>query len=431
MLDPGQSIVKAADLHNNVPAGSPYVELLKTHVIDYETTYEILYKHVHANPELSHLESGTASLIAEHLRLLSSRLDIRTNIGGHGIVAILLNGSGPTIMLRADIDALPVSEKTSLPYASKHANVMHACGHDMHLTALLAAGEILIRAAAAWSGTLIMLFQPAEEAGDGAKGMIADGLYDPRKHACPIPDIVLGQHVAPLPAGTLTVAPGVVMCSSDNFQITIHGHGGHGSMPHACIDPLVIASHIVVRLQTIVAREIPPDQTVVITVGSLHAGHAENVISDEAVLKVNIRAVSAEWRARAIESVQRVVRAECEAGRCTRPPDIEAMSSLPATDNDATTTASVEAAFGAYFGPRLLKNLPRALGSEDVSELATAVHRPYCFWFWGGVTPEKLEEKPLVVNHSPFFAPLIQPTLRTGAEALAVAALTFLAPAKA
>lgn len=257
--------------------------------------YEELYKYYHANGELSTQEKETAASITEHLKKLSSEFDIRTGIGGHGQIAILKNGEGRTILLRADIDALPVGEKTGLPYASKKTQldvdgvvkpVMHACGHDFHITSLLAAAETLIAAQSEWSGTIIFLFQPAEERGCGAQAMVDDGLYDTAKHACPIPDVVLGQHVFPLQAGKTGLKPGPLMSAADSFKITIYGSGGHGSMPHMTIDPVVIASHVVVRLQTIVSREVPPDETAVVTVGALQAGSTENVISDEAVIKI-------------------------------------------------------------------------------------------------------------------------------------------------
>lgn len=302
-----------------------------------------------------------------------------------------------------------------------------ACGHDFHIVCLLAAASFLVTARSTWSGVIVFLFQPAEEAGDGAKSMVADGLYDPKRFNCPIPDFVLGQHVAPLPAGTMSVKKGTAMSSSDNYRITIPGSGGHASMPHMCIDPIVIAAHIIVRLQTIVSREVPPDETVVITVGSLHAGQAENVISDNAIFTINIRAQSEEWRMKTIEAVKRVVRAECQAGRCPQEPSIKQLSSIPLTVNDPDVTAVVTRAFSDHFGTRLLSNVPNALGSEDFSILASAVNRPYCFWFWGGVDTKAIAAKEgLAVNHSPRFAPVIQPTLTTGTETLVVLALTIL-----
>ena len=403
--------------------------------------YEDLYKHCHANGELSTQEKETAALITLHLKKLCHDFDIRTGIGGHGQVAILNNGPGKTVLLRADIDALPVQEKTGLPYASTKTMrdtdgaikpVMHACGHDFHITSLLAAAETLVAARSAWSGTIVFLFQPAEERGCGARAMVDDGLYDPSKHACPIPDVVLGQHVFPLRAGKTATRAGTVMSAADSFKITIYGSGGHGSMPHRTIDPVVVASHIVVRLQTIVAREVPPDEIAVVTVGALQAGSTENVISDEAVLKINIRTVSAEWRARILASVKRIVAAECMAGNCPREATIEPTSSFPLTVNDADVVATINESFTAYFGADHDPNVKNVLGSEDFGILGSSVGRPYCFWFFGGHEKtqfdelvNKGQEHNIPVNHSPFFAPVLQPTLTTGVDALVVAALSY------
>ncbi|EXJ91144.1 hippurate hydrolase [Capronia coronata CBS 617.96] len=404
--------------------------------------YEELYKHCHANGELSTQEKETAALITSRLQQISSDFDIRTDIGGHGQIAVLDNGPGQTILLRADIDALPIKEKTGLPYASTKMMrdtdgikkpVMHACGHDFHITSLLGAAETLVAARSTWSGRIVFLFQPAEERGSGARAMVDDGLYDGGKHACPIPDVVLGQHVFPLPAGTTATRPGPIMSAADSFKITIYGSGGHGSMPHRTIDPVVIASHVVVRLQTIVSREVPPDEIAVVTVGALQAGSTENVISDEAVLKINIRTVSAVWRDRILASVKRIVKAECLAGNCPKEPTFEATSSFPLTINDRKVAETINRSFTQYFGDRHDPEMANVLGSEDFGILASAIDRPYCFWFFGGHEKSKHdemvrrgEEDSLPVNHSPYFAPVIQPTLTTGVDALVVAALTYL-----
>ncbi|EXJ62183.1 hippurate hydrolase [Cladophialophora yegresii CBS 114405] len=420
---------------------APFASVIKEYRPDLKP-YEELYKHCHANGELSTQEKETAALITDRLKKLSSDLDIRTGIGGHGQVAILKNGSGPTILLRADIDALPVQEKTGLDYASTKTMrdtdglvkpVMHACGHDFHITSLLAAAETLIAARSKWSGTIVFLFQPAEERGSGARAMIDDGLYAAEKHACPIPDIVLGQHVFPLQAGKTATRAGPVMSAADSFKVTIYGSGGHGSMPHRTIDPVVIASHVVVRLQSIVSREVPPDETAVVTVGALQAGSTENVISDEAVLKINIRSVSSAWRERLLASVKRIIQAECLAGNCPKEPLIEETSSFPLTVNDDAVAGEINKSFTAYFGPEAHDpSVKNVLGSEDFGMLGSAINRPYCFWFFGGhdaamyeEMKAKGEEHKIPVNHSPFFAPVVQPTLTVGVDALVVAALTY------
>ena len=308
-----------------------------------------------------------------------------------------------------------------------------ACGHDFHITSALAAAETLIAAHASWSGTLIFLFQPAEERGVGARAMVDDGLYDPNKHNCPHPDVVLGQHVSPLPAGKIGTNPGPLMSAADSFAITIFGSGGHGSMPHRCIDPVVIASHVVVRLQTIVSREVAPNETAVVTVGSLQAGHTENVISDEAVIKINIRTWDDQVRDKVLNGVRRIVKAECLAGNCAKDPTIEPTSRFPLTSNDPEVNDEIAKSFDAYFGDDHRGNTPNLLGSEDFGILGSSIGKPYCFWFWGGHSRKYVDEMTdqgkeheIPINHSASFAPVIQPTLTTGVDALVVAALTFL-----
>lgn len=306
-----------------------------------------------------------------------------------------------------------------------------ACGHDFHVTSLLAAAETLLKARDSWSGTIIFLFQPAEERGTGASAMVNDGLY--KKHECPIPDIVLGQHVMPYRAGSVETKTGTMMSAADSFKVTIFGSGGHGSQPHRTIDPVVIASHIVVRLQTICSREVPPDETVVVTVGSIQAGDTENIIAAEAVLKIDIRSVTEEWRLRVLDSVKRIVKAESDAGRCPKEPVFERTRTFPLTDNDEKTNKAIEKSFSAYF-KESHKSAPKAhLASEDVSRLASSVSKPCCFWFFGGIDAMVWDERKengklydIPVNHSPYFAPVLQPTLKTGVDALVVASLTFL-----
>jgi amidohydrolase len=292
---------------------------------------------------------------------------------------------------------------------------------------------MLLKARESWAGTLVFLFQPAEEHGDGALKMVADGLYDPKRHACPLPDIVLGQHVGPIPAGVVAAQAGTVMNSSDALKITVFGRGGHGSMPHRCIDPVVIAAHIIVRLQTIVSREVPPDEVAVITVGSVHAGEKENVISDKAVFKISIRSNVEEVRMLVLESIHRIVEAECSAARCEKPPTIEHMLSIPVVRNAVAVDNHLKPGFASFFSGRFLGAEKGALASEDFSILATSIDKPYYFWFFGGIDQKQWDERAkaneldkIPVNHSPFFAPAIHPTLQTGGDALVVATLTYL-----
>lgn len=303
----------------------------------------------------------------------------------------------------------------------------------MHTVCLLIAAETLLKARRSWSGTIVFLFQPAEEAGDGAKTMVSDGLYDPQRHACPIPDIVLGQHVAPIRAGIVASKAGPVMNSSDGLTVTVFGRGGHGSMPHRCIDPVVITSHIVVRLQTIVSREIPPDDVAVVTVGSIHAGDVENIISDKAEFKISIRAASEQTRQHVLDSTKRIIQAECLAGNCPQPPVIDHHKSLPVTSNAADVDACLRPGLQAFFSKSFLLADKGGLASEDFSILATSIGKPYYFWFFGGIDQSRWDElaktnqlDSVPINHSPFFAPAIHPSLQTGGDALVVAALTYL-----
>ncbi|KAL1612528.1 hypothetical protein SLS60_000755 [Paraconiothyrium brasiliense] len=406
--------------------------------------YEVLYKHYHANPELSNQEEETAATTAKQLSKLSV-FEITTNIGGHGLAGVFRNGSGPTVLLRADMDALPVKELTNLPYAStvtqisqrtgEESHVMHACGHDFHIVCLLAAAEHLCALRSSWSGTFVVLFQPAEERGTGAQAMVDDGLYDPNKHNIPVPDYVLGQHVMALPAGKIGSRVGTIMAAADSFKVTVFGRGGHGSMPNRTIDPVMMASNIVVRLQNIVSRETDPSDMAVVTVGYLKGGHTENIIVDHAELGIDIRTINKTTRDRVIASIKRVVHAEYIAAGAPKEPTIEETRSFPATDNDEDMEKKLASSFEGFFGHAFDPQIERTNASEDVSILATSQGKPSLFWFFGGCDPELYAQKEregrliedIPQNHSSGFAPVIQPTLKTGVDALCVAALTFLA----
>ncbi|KAI9813514.1 MAG: hypothetical protein M1832_006312 [Thelocarpon impressellum] len=402
--------------------------------------YEQLYRDLHAQPELSLQEARTAATVAEHLRRLAiPDLDLHVGIGGHGVAAVLRNGPGRTVLLRADMDALPVRELTGLAYASEASAadddgvtrpVMHACGHDMHVACLLAAAATLAGAAERWRGTVIALFQPNEERAGGARAMVDDGLYT----RVPVPDVVLGQHVMPFRAGAVGTRRGLMASAADSFRVTLFGRGGHASQPHRTVDPVVMAAHVVVRLQGIVAREVPPEEGAVVTVGSIQAGLTENVIAEEAVLRVNVRSYSEPTRARVLAAVERVVRAESAASNAPREPVIEPTSRFPFTVNDDGVTGALEAVFGAHFGADYSDKAAMLGGSDDFAALATARGVPYCYWTFGGTDAAVWDEaeragrlaEDVPINHSPLFAPAVQPTLRAGADALVLAALTFL-----
>lgn len=399
---------------------------------------EDLYRDLHRNPELSHQEHRTAAIVAE--RLSAAGFDVTTGVGGTGVVGVLRNGAGPTVLLRADMDALPVKEETGLPYASTTVStpvgedgevpVMHACGHDMHTACLVGAAQLLASGVRHWRGKLVTVFQPAEETINGARGMVEDGLAE---LVGPV-DVALGQHVAPLPAGTLATIPGPAFAGGASIRITLYGRGGHASMPQSTVDPAVLAAAIVLRLQGVVAREIQPGEPAVVTVGSLHVGTKANIIADKAELLVNIRFYSDTVRTTLLTAIRRIVTGECAASGCPRDPDIEIFEQAPVTDNDAEVTARVSGALSAVFGADALITVPPATGSEDFSDLAHGVGAPYSFWLFGGSDPALFPSAPIVgvptdipANHSPYFAPLIQPTLETGTAALVAAALAWLA----
>lgn len=400
---------------------------------------EDLYRDLHRNPELSHQEHRTAAAVAA--RLDQAGFAVTTGVGGTGVVGILRNGDGPTVLLRADMDALPVREDTGLPYASTatatpvgadtEGPVMHACGHDMHTACLLGAAQLLADGQKHWRGTLIAAFQPAEETIDGARGMVADGLA---ALTGPV-DVALGQHVAPLPAGRLSAVAGPALAGAASIRVTVYGRGGHASMPQTTVDPVVLASAIVLRLQSVVAREIEPGEPAVLTVGSLRAGTKANIIAEHAELLLNIRFYSQATRSALLEAIRRIVTAECAASGAPREPDIEVYEEAPLTDNDTGVTARVTEAFIEALGQEVMTEPPRVLGSEDFSDLARGVGAPYSFWLFGGVDHDVWEAaeaagrtaEDIPANHSPRFAPVIQPTLDTGTTALVAAALAWLA----
>ncbi|HYX93708.1 MAG TPA: amidohydrolase [Geodermatophilus sp.] len=398
---------------------------------------EELYRDVHQHPELSHQETRTAGLVADRLR--GAGFEVHEQVGGTGVVGVLRNGDGATVLLRADMDALPVREATGLPYASEvtatdadgtEVPVMHACGHDVHVACLAGAAQLLADGREHWTGTLVALFQPAEETGDGARGMVDAGLGT----LVPTPEVALAQHVMPLPAGRVGTHAGAALSAADSMRITVHGRGAHGSMPQAAVDPVVLAAMIVVRLQTVVSREVPPGETAVLTVGSVQAGTKSNVIPDSAVLQLNVRTFSDATRSTILAAIERIVRAECQASGCPREPEFEPFDRFPLTENDPATTDRVAAAFGSFFGDGFAP-VGQQSASEDFSDIPGALGVPYTYWFVGGIDAKTYDAaaaagriaQDVPVNHSADFAPVLQPTLDTGTRALVVGALAWLA----
>lgn len=397
---------------------------------------EALYQDLHSHPELSMEETRTAHLAAERIR--AAGYDVTTGVGKTGVLGVLRNGDGTVVMLRADMDALPVKEATGLPYASKvtatdrdgkTVPVAHACGHDMHVTWLVGAATLLAQHRDAWSGTLLVIFQPAEETGQGAKAMIDDHLFS----RFPKPDVVLGQHVMTMPAGTLNWRAGVVTSAADSMEIRLFGRGAHGSMPQSSIDPVVMAASTVMRLQTIVSREVAPTDAAVVTVGSLQAGAKENVIPDEATLKVNVRTFDESVRTHVLDAIKRIVKAESAASGATKSPKFIPLDQYALVTNDPTATRRVVDAFHSYFAADRVRETSPTSASEDFGAFGTAAHAPSVFWFVGGTDADlyakakaagRLDELP--TNHNPRFAPVIHPTLETGVAALVVAAQAWL-----
>lgn len=388
---------------------------------------EALYKHFHQNPELSLQEFKTAARIESELRSYGITEVLR--IGETGLVAVITNGAGPVVAMRADIDGLPMAEQSGKDYAATGVTqldavtgidtpVAHTCGRDVHIVSLLGATQALNAHRDEWSGTFLAVFQPAEENAAGARAMVEAGIVD----KLPTPDVYLGQHVlGSLPGGAVGTHPGAVLSEAASIEITIHGRGSHGSMPDLGVDPIVLGSAIVSRLQTIVAREISPRETAVVTVGSFHSGTKSNIIPDLAVLQLNTRAYNAEVAAHLHDAIERIVEKECEAARSPQKPEFRYYDRYPLTDNDPATTARVRRAFDQFFTEHSV-DLDPVSASEDFSIIPDAFKTPYTYWGLGGFADQTTAPG----NHSPFFAPDIQPTLDRGIQAIIVAASPWL-----
>ncbi|MEU6083214.1 amidohydrolase [Streptomyces sp. NPDC047108] len=387
---------------------------------------------LHAHPELSGDESRTAGLFAGHLE--RQGCSVTRKVGGHGVVGVLRNGSGPTVMLRAELDALPVTERSGLRYASSVPGVMHACGHDLHLAALAGATTLLARARDVWRGTLLVVGQPAEETLSGARAMLEDGLYE----RFGTPDAVLAQHTAPLPAGTVAHGRGPVMAGSTTLDIVVHGRGGHAGTPHLAVDPVVTAAAIVLRLQGVVSRETTPADQVVLTVGSLRAGERGNVIPDRAELGVTVRAFSDAALERAAGAVERIVRGECAASGCPDDPVVNVASRSPALVPDPGLAQELRDVHTAGLGAGRVTHWPGSTATEDFSWFGpdgAALHGGTdvrtAYWMLGVTGAAQWRAAlsgggPVPANHSPEFAPDLRTSLPTGITAMTDAALHLL-----
>lgn len=399
---------------------------------------EALYKDLHQHPELSMQEVRTAEIAAKTMQGFG--FEVTRNVGGTGVVCLMANGAGPIVMLRADMDALPMAEDTGLNYASTataldadgvEVGVAHSCGHDMHVTWMIGAARILSAHRRAWRGTVMIVFQPGEETAEGARSMVGDW----GEGRFPKPDIILGQHVMVGRAGTVSYRPGVTLSAGDSLQIKLFGRGSHGSQPQTSIDPVIMAAATTLRLQTIVSREIAPSEPAVLTFGSLQAGTKETIIPDDATIKLNVRTFNEDTRESMLASIRRICCAECDASGAKRPPEFTTINSYPLTENDLVATQKVARAFTRQFGENASLAPGPASASEDFSIFGRAWGVPYVFWFVGGTDPEPyaraqrdktLNEIPS--NHSPRFAPQIHPTIETGFQAMLTAASAWLCP---
>jgi len=397
---------------------------------------EAIYKDIHRHPELSMQEVRTSKIAADAMEAFGYK--VTRNLGTTGVVCVMENGSGPVVMLRADMDALPMAENTGLPYASTvtardadggEVGVAHSCGHDMHVTWLIGAARILAANRDAWRGTLLVVFQPGEETAEGARAMVNDW----GEGRFPKPDIILGQHVMVGEAGTVTYRPGVTLSAGDSLKIKLFGRGSHGSQPQTSIDPVIMAAATTLRLQTIVSREVAPTEPAVLTIGSLQAGTKENIIPDDATIKLNLRTFNEDTREYMLKSIRRICCAECDASGAERPPEFTTINSYPLTENDLAATQKVAAAFDSEFGTKASLAPAPASASEDFSVFGRTWGVPYVFWFVGGtdaaVYAKAKQDKAInkiPSNHSPKFAPLIHPTLETGLKAMLTAASAWM-----
>jgi len=398
---------------------------------------EAVYKDLHQHPELSMHEVRTAKIAADWIERYG--YEVIRGVGKTGVVGVLRNGAGPTVMLRADMDGLPMTEATGLPYASTMkaqdedgatVSVFHGCGHDMHVTWLMGAARVLSEHRALWRGTALIVFQPGEEIGRGAQSMMDDKMIE----RFPKPDVIFGQHVMVGAAGTVGHKSGVILSAGDSLQVKLFGRGSHGSQPQTSIDPVIMAAATTLRLQTIVSREVSPLESAVVTVGALQAGTKENIIPDDATLKLNVRTYDEGVRNHVMSAIDRICRAEAAASGAEKPPELTTLSSYPLTVNDPACSERVSKAFETQFGERAFETQP-ASASEDFSVFGRRWGAPYVFWIVGGTDPATYAEakrtnklNALPSNHSPKFAPVIHPTLQTGLETMLTAAAAWFSP---
>lgn len=384
-----------------------------------------IYRELHANPELSLEEVETAARVSSAFR--DAGYEVTPGVGGHGVVAVMTNGPGPVVLIRGDMDALPVHEETGLSYASRvvtrredgsEAGVMHACGHDVHITNLIGTAEYLANSRDSWSGTLVAIAQPAEELGRGAVAMMDDGLFD----RFPRPDYTVALHVeSSLAAGTVGYTAGWSHANVDAVDVTIYGRGGHGARPHTTVDPVTASAYFITQLQTIVSRRVDPLDPAVITVGSIHGGHKHNVIPDEVKMQLTVRSYSDDVRETLLGGIRQIARDTCKTFQCPKPPNVSVRDQYtPAVYADPDLVETAKRVFGRAFGDeRVIERRP-SMGGEDFGRYARTLGVPGIMYRLGTVDPTALRESekpngtPLPSLHSSRYAPIPEPTLRTG-----------------
>lgn len=394
-----------------------------------------IYRDLHENPELSFQEVRSAGILADAAR--KAGFEVTEKVGQTGVVAVLKNGPGPVVLIRADMDALPVVEQTGLPYASKkrgvssagvESGIMHACGHDTHMTAWIEVARLMSARRKEWSGTLVMIGQPAEELVSGAKAMLDDGLYT----RFPKPSVTLAFHDSDIESGVIGITPGYALANSDSVNVTFKGLGGHGSRPQSTKDPITLAAAFVTRVQTVVSRENDPQDPAVISVGAFHAGAKHNIIPDRAELQLTVRSYKDETRKLLLDGIKRV--AEGEAMVAGFPaelkPEFAVVNSARSTFNDPDFAQKEMAAFQSHFGPARVKLIPASMGAEDFGEYGRADRqniKSLIFWVGGYpadvIAKAKAEGRAIPSPHSPFFAPEADKVISTAAEALTLAAM--------
>jgi amidohydrolase len=410
---------------------TPPLKRIKQHIDAELTDLDKLYRHLHANPELSFQEEQSATRMAGEMKKLG--WDVTTKVGGHGVVAVLQNGAGPTVLVRCDMDGLPIVEATGLPYASKvrvrdkdgnTVGVMHACGHDMHMTCWVGTARVLTALKDRWQGTLVFIAQPAEEAGGGARRMINDGLFK----RFPRPDYCLGLHCNSFaPCGHIALLANV-----DTIDITVRGKGGHGAAPHTTIDPIVLSARIILDLQTLVSREINPTDPAVVTVGSIHGGTKHNIIPSEVKLQVTVRTLKDEVRKQVLEGIHRIVKSAAEGARAPEPTvRVELDDFTPAVYNDAPLAKKTAGLFKQLLGDDKVQIIGPIMGGEDFSRYGRE-GIPIFFYFIGTTDPARVAEsrkpggRPLPAMHSDAYYPEIEPSIRTGVTTMTSAVLNLM-----